>query len=102
RSFLQAPTHELEIRAATEHSHAPVSALRDMNRKPGDKLTMWPSHALLTRAARWCLTPLSTKWCLTPLLVLVACQAIDPHNMIGRQMGEATPVATEPVPSPPP
>lgn len=31
--------------------------------------------------------------------VMVACQAIDPHNMIGRQMGEATPLPTEVVPS---
>ena len=80
-----------------------------MNRKTGEKLSKGPAHALLTRVARWCLTPLSTKWCLTPflllapfLVVLSACQAIDPHNMLGRQMGEATGVPTEPVPSPPP
>jgi carboxyl-terminal processing protease len=34
-------------------------------------------------------------------LVLCACSLIDPHNMIGRQMGEAKGVPTEPVPSPP-
>jgi carboxyl-terminal processing protease len=38
---------------------------------------------------------------LAPCL-LAACQAIDPHNMIGRQMVEATPPPTEFVPSPPP
>ena len=36
------------------------------------------------------------------MVALSACQAIDPHNMIGRQMGEAAGVPTEPVPSPPP
>ena len=39
---------------------------------------------------------------LAALALLASCQAIDPHNMIGRQMGEATSVPTEPVPSPPP
>src|SRR3954471_2924322 len=39
---------------------------------------------------------------LAPFFLLAACQAIDPHNMIGRQMGEATGPATEVVPSPPP
>ena len=42
---------------------------------------------------------------LLPLFVLAlaaGCQVIDPHNMIGRQMGEATPLPTEFVPSPPP
>ena len=33
--------------------------------------------------------------------IITACQVIDPHNMIGRQMGEATAMPTEPVPSPP-
>ena len=39
---------------------------------------------------------------LAALALVASCQAIDPHNMIGRQMGEATSVPTEPVPSPPP
>ena len=39
---------------------------------------------------------------LLPLALAAACQVIDPHNMIGRQMGEATPLPTEFVPSPPP
>jgi len=39
---------------------------------------------------------------LAALAALCACQAIDPHNMIGRQMGEATGPPTEFVPSPPP
>jgi carboxyl-terminal processing protease len=38
---------------------------------------------------------------LTPFLI-GGCQVIDPHNMIGRQMGEATPLPTEFVASPPP
>ncbi|HUQ29213.1 MAG TPA: S41 family peptidase [Usitatibacter sp.] len=42
------------------------------------------------------------RWCLAPLFLLAGCQAIDPHNMIGRQMGEAMPLPTEFVPSPPP
>ncbi len=33
------------------------------------------------------------------LLLLAGCTALDPHNMIGRQMGDATGVPTEPVPS---
>ncbi|HEX4782250.1 MAG TPA: hypothetical protein VH301_15930, partial [Usitatibacter sp.] len=36
------------------------------------------------------------------LLAAAGCSLIDPHNMIGRQMGEAHGPATEPVPSPPP
>ena len=37
-----------------------------------------------------------------PLLLLLAgCTVMDPHNMIGRQMGEATGIPTEPVPGPP-
>ncbi len=42
---------------------------------------------------------------LTPILgsLLVAgCSIVDPNNMIGRQLGEATPLPTEFVPSPPP
>ncbi len=31
-------------------------------------------------------------------LLLAGCTAIDPHNMIGRQLGEATGIPTEPVP----
>jgi carboxyl-terminal processing protease len=41
------------------------------------------------------------NWSLTPVLLLVAgCSIVDPYNMIGRQMGEATPLPTEFVPSP--
>src|ERR1700682_268290 len=47
------------------------------------------------------------NWSLTPvlapvLLILAACSVIDPNNMIGRQMGEATALPTEFVSSPPP
>lgn len=45
------------------------------------------------------------NWSLTPVFLaaaLAACSVLDPNNMIGRQMGEATPVPTEVVPSPPP
>ena len=31
-------------------------------------------------------------------LFVAGCSAIDPHNMIGRQLGEATGILTEPVP----
>jgi len=45
----------------------------------------------------WSLTPV-----LTPVFLLLAgCSIIDPYNMIGRQMGEATSLPTEFVPSPP-
>src|SRR5450432_3279775 len=44
----------------------------------------------------WSLTPV-----LTPVFLLLAgCSIVDPYNMIGRQMGEATPLPTEFVPSP--
>ena len=36
-----------------------------------------------------------------PALV-AGCTVMDPHNMIGRQMGDATGIPTEPVPGPPP
>lgn len=49
----------------------------------------------LTRLFRLYLTPLF-------LLSLAGCSIVDPNNMIGRQMGEATPLPTEVVPSPPP
>lgn len=40
---------------------------------------------------------------LLPLLLLVAgCTVMDPHNMIGRQLGDATGIPTEPVPGPEP
>jgi carboxyl-terminal processing protease len=35
-------------------------------------------------------------------LLAAGCSIVDPHNMIGRQIGEATAVPTEVVPSPPP
>jgi carboxyl-terminal processing protease len=40
---------------------------------------------------------------LTPFiaLALAACSGLDPHNMIGRQFGEATGIPTVPVPPPP-
>src|SRR5450432_2734803 len=37
---------------------------------------------------------------LTPIF-MAGCSIVDPYNMIGRQMGEATPLPTEFVPSPP-
>lgn len=42
------------------------------------------------------------KYATLTLLFLTACSLLDPHNMIGRQMGEATPVPTEVVPGPKP
>jgi carboxyl-terminal processing protease len=44
------------------------------------------------------------KWSLTPLIVAVVlpgCMLLDPHNMIGRQLGEAQGLPTAPVPAPP-
>jgi carboxyl-terminal processing protease len=45
----------------------------------------------------------SANWSLTPLIfiVLAGCSVLDPYNMIGRQMGEATGPATMVVPPPP-
>src|ERR1041384_5312219 len=56
-------------------------------------------------AKKWGQTPflafLRRKWGLTPLFLLTACAGLDPHNVIGRQIGEASGmVATEVVPSP--
>ena len=41
------------------------------------------------------------NWSLTPLILLLVagCSLLDPHNMIGRQMGEATGIPTDPVPA---
>ncbi len=39
---------------------------------------------------------------LTPLILAAGCSVIDPHNMIGRQMGDATAVPTQVVASPRP
>jgi carboxyl-terminal processing protease len=40
----------------------------------------------------------SIKWGLTPLIFLTSCTLLDPHNLIGRQMGEAQGLPTEVVP----
>ena len=52
---------------------------------------------------------MKARHCAAPRALAVAlailaggCTLIDPHNMLGRQMGEATTIATEVVPSPPP
>jgi carboxyl-terminal processing protease len=50
----------------------------------------------LTRLFSSYLTPIFSAF------LLAACSIVDPNNMIGRQMGEATPLPTEFVPSPPP
>ena len=39
---------------------------------------------------------------LVPALLLAGCAALDPYNMIGRQMGDAVALATQPVPDPAP
>jgi len=54
-------------------------------------------------AARAVWTTNKLNWSLTPLipLLLSACSLLDPHNMIGRQLGEAQGIPTEVVPSPP-
>jgi carboxyl-terminal processing protease len=51
-----------------------------------------------------CMTRIFNSY-LTPIfgaVLLAGCSVIDPNNMIGRQMGEAMPLPTEFVPSPPP
>lgn len=45
-------------------------------------------------------TLLRAAWCATALLTS-GCMALDPHNMIGRQLGDATGVPTEVVPATP-
>jgi carboxyl-terminal processing protease len=45
---------------------------------------------------------LSTPFLLAATCVVAGCTILDPHNMIGRQMGEASGPPTEFVPSPPP
>lgn len=47
------------------------------------------------------LVPDTIYWVAATLLS-AGCTVLDPHNMIGRQMGDATGVPTEVVPSPPP
>ena len=101
--------HEPSVGLAAEDILPVVPALSHVRRISRDKLTIWPPHEKSTNdpGIGWlrrksCLTRLFGKWCLTPFLLLAGCQAIDPHNMIGRQMGEATPLPTEFVPSPPP
>ena len=60
--------------------------------------------ALWTTAKKWGQTPflgfVLRKWGLTPLFLLTACAGLDPHNVIGRQLGEMPAVvSTEVVPS---
>src|SRR6476469_6870518 len=97
-SFLQPARHDPEVRITEKDITSAVSTMNDVHRISRDELANRPTHGALTRkvAAGW------HKWCLTPFVLLCACQAIDPHNMIGRQMVDATPLPTEFVPSPPP
>ena len=41
------------------------------------------------------------NWSLTPIIFLAGCSLLDPHNMIGRQLGESQGLPTEVVPGPP-
>lgn len=45
---------------------------------------------------------LSLPFLIAAILLAAGCTILDPHNMIGRQMGDATGPPTEVVPSPPP
>lgn len=63
--------------------------------------------ARTTGRRNWSLTPIISasklNWSLTPIiLLLTGCSVLDPYNMVGRHMGEASVVATEVVPSPAP
>src|SRR5436190_10082695 len=111
RGLLQAAPKETKIGLAAKDRLPVVPAVDHVDRTPGMEMSCRPAHSILTTAARggwpqsrpkWCLAPFLVYWCLAPFWLVAGCQVIDPHNMIGRQMGEATPVATEFVPSPPP
>ena len=109
--FPKATPEIAEVVLAAKDDLPIVATLRDMDGSARDKDSTRSGHDLLTSPAparrlssgKINLAPFFRKFILAQFfVVLSACQAIDPHNMIGRQMGEATAIPTEPVPSPAP
>ena len=96
---MEAAPQVTKVILAMEDALAIISPLRDVHGKSGKVTAARSAHVELTHATGGGRRPIQ-KVILAPFLVLLAaCQAIDPHNMIGRQMGEATAIPTEPVPS---
>src|SRR5258706_6997500 len=78
-----------------------VTADANVGRDSGNGESTKAGHGV-HNARRALRTTRILNWSLTPIIWLVAgCQVLDPHNMIGRQMGEAQGAQTEAVPSPP-
>jgi len=102
RRFLQEILVRTKILVARKKRLPVVPAVGDMGRDMSGKFAWSPRHVVLTPGLLRRTTAIVKKWYVAPFfLVLSACSLIDPHNMIGRQMGEAKGVPTEPVPSPP-
>src|SRR5579859_3613213 len=105
--FLQVMLVDPEVRRSPENGLAGVSSVREMHREAGCEIPWGSRHTDAAENAppppnrspkNSYLTQLIIS-CLTPFF-LAGCSLIDPHNMIGRQMGEATGVPTQVVPPP--
>src|SRR5260221_10461427 len=110
RSFFRATPKKSVICLRMEDLLAVVAPMDYMGGVAGNELTRSACHMQQTcRPASGLrrnsyLTRIFSSY-LTPILgglLLAACSVVDPNNMIGRQMGEATPLPTEFVSSPPP
>jgi len=98
--FLQEVLERCKVLGARKDVLPIVTAMGQMNGHVRGKASGRSWHVVLTRLRSIATTKLLNKWYVAPFLVS-ACSLLDPHNMIGRQMGEAAGVPTQVVPAPP-
>lgn len=101
--FTQRAVQEEPIAFGHENGLSIVPPHDDVEGVPGEAKARKSSHIAITRIRRSRRQARldSIKWSLTPLifLLLTACSAVDPHNVFGRQFGEARGLPSEVVPS---
>ncbi len=97
----EVPSKNVKITRRAKDVCARIAAVHEMNRHVRDEDPRKPRH-IASNVPR---TPGKTgKWCLAPFILffLAGCSLIDPHNMIGRQLGALELTPNEVVPSPRP
>src|SRR5438045_4895579 len=101
RSTFKKVLEHTEVLGTRKDVVAIIAAMDQMNRDVRSKAPRrsWHVHVTLPRSNAT--TSVIRKWYVAPFFVLASCSLIDPHNMIGRQMGEVTGVPTQVVPPPP-
>src|SRR6266851_4220751 len=85
--FLQEVLERCKVLGARKDVLPIVTAMGQMNGHVRGKASGRSWHVVLTRLRSIATTKLLNKWYVAPFLVS-ACSLLDPHNMIGRQMGE--------------